>query len=178
MIKTSIRKPAPSAGGDTPGPGSPAAEPAERLRSAIQRFVRSFGLLASDQTPCGTTISTSHAHALVVLLDRDRRGERPTQQALGEVLGIDKSNVARLCAKLEHAGHLTRQPSPTDGRARLLTLTASGRRLAKRIETASRDRFARLLAALPSGDTRDAVLASLEALNEAIVTTRKSEASG
>lgn len=138
----------------------------------MQRFVRSFGLLAADQTPCGTPISTSYAHALVLLLERGERGERSTQQELGEALGIDKSNVARLCAKMQRAGHATQQRSESDGRARLLALTAPGRRLAERVQSASRDRFAQLLAALPSDDTRASVLASLEALNGAIASTR------
>jgi len=161
--------------GEPPWPSPASVEPAEQLRIAVQRFVRSFGLLASDQTPCGTAISTSYAHALVVLLERGRRRERSTQQELGEALGIDKSNVARLCAKMQRAGHVTQQRSAADGRARLLALTASGRRLAERVEVASRDRFTQLLAALPSDDTRATVFASLEALNGAITMTRSSE---
>jgi DNA-binding MarR family transcriptional regulator len=161
--------------GQPGGPSSSSTEPAEQLRVAVQRFVRSFGLLGSGQTPCGTPISTSYAHALVVLLERGHLGERSTQQELGEALGIDKSNVARLCAKLQHAGHATQQRSLNDGRARLLALTASGRRLAERVQAASRDRFAQLLEALPSDETRSAVLASLEALNAAINSTHRLE---
>jgi DNA-binding MarR family transcriptional regulator len=157
------------------GTSRSAVEPAEQLRVAIQRFVRSFGLLASDQTPCGTPISTSYAHALVVLLERGHRGERSTQQELGEALGIDKSNVARLCAKLQRAGHATQQRSASDGRARLLALTASGRRLAERVQAASRDRFAQLLAALPSDETRASVVAALQALNGALTTSHELE---
>lgn len=151
------------------------AEPAEQLRVAVQRFLRSFGLLASDQTPCGTPISTSYAHGLVVLLERGHRGERSTQQELGEALGIDKSNVARLCAKMQRAGHVTQERSATDGRARLLALTPSGRRLAGRVQAASRDRFAQLFAALPSDETRASVVAALQALNGAITTTHELE---
>lgn len=160
---------------DQAHPPSQVDEPAERLRVAVQRFVRSFGLLATDQTPCGRPIATSYAQALVVLLERGRRQERSTQRELGQALGIDKSNVARLCAKMQRKGHVAQVRSPTDGRARLVALTVSGRRVAERVEVASRDRFAELLAALHSDDTRVAVLASLEALNGAIATTRRSE---
>lgn len=90
------------------------------------------------------------------------------QQALGRVLGLDKSNVARLCAKMEAAGHVHQARSETDGRARLLTLTASGRALAERVEASSRGRFESLLAALPSAGQRAAVLASFKVLNDAI----------
>jgi DNA-binding MarR family transcriptional regulator len=173
------RAPATCLPGESPSAkaGRPSAGSAEELRVAIQRFIRSFGLLATDQTPCGTPISASYAHALVVLLERGHLGERSTQQELGEALGIDKSNVARLCAKLERAGHATQQRSASDGRARLLGLTASGRRLAEQVQRASRDRFAQLLEALPSDETRTRVLASLEALNRAITATKRLERS-
>src|SRR6187549_3310855 len=80
--------------------------PGDVLRTSIQRFVRSFGLLNGDQTPCGMALSPSQAHALMALLDRERRGETSTQQDLVKVLGVDKSNVTRLCAKLLQTGHL------------------------------------------------------------------------
>ena len=145
------------------------------LRTRIQRFVRSFGLLNGDQTPCGVALSPSHAHALTALLDRERRGEVSTQQDLARILEIDKSNITRLCAKMIDAGHLTQQPSLVDGRAWLVSLTARGQRLAERVEDASRSRFDRVLAALPSDAARAAVLRSLDLLNDAIVKTRKLE---
>lgn len=105
----------------------------------------------------------------MVLLQASRRGERLTQQALGEALGIDKSNVTRLSAKMEQAGHVTQERCPTDGRARLLSLTAAGARLAARVDAASRERFGRLLAALPARSDRARVIAALETLDAAIV---------
>jgi len=111
----------------------------------------------------------------MALLDRERRGESGTQQDLVALLGVDKSNVARLCAKMIEAGHLCQVPSPADARAWLLSLTGKGRRLAERVEDASRRRFDRLLASLPSAAARTTVIQSLELLNEAIARTRKME---
>jgi DNA-binding MarR family transcriptional regulator len=68
---------------------------------------RSFGLLVSNQTPCGHPISVSHAHAIVVLYEQRRTKAMMSQADLGKVLGIDKSNVARLCSKMEDARHVT-----------------------------------------------------------------------
>ena len=149
--------------------------PGDTLRNSIQRFVRTFGLLNSDQTPCGVALSPSHAHALMALLDRQRRGESSTQQELVKVLGVDKSNVARLCAKMLAAGHVAQEASADDGRAWLVSLTANGRRLAGRVEEASRARFDRVLAALPSEAARATVLRSLDLLNEALLRTRQLE---
>jgi DNA-binding MarR family transcriptional regulator len=143
------------------------ATAAELLRRSVQRFVRSFGLLAANATPCGTLLPLSHAHALMFLLAHTDDATPPTQQAMGEALGIDKSNVARLCGKMERQGHITQSRSPTDGRARLLALTTRGLRAAREIDEASRQRFARVLEAVPAG-SRDSLLAALEALNGAI----------
>jgi DNA-binding MarR family transcriptional regulator len=144
------------------------------LRTSIQRFVRSFGLLSATQTPCGVPIALSHAHALMALLDREDRSEPSTQQDLVRVLGVDKSNVARLCSKMVEAGQLAQAPSPDDGRAWSVSLTAKGRRLAERVQEASRSRFARLLAAVPKGE-RETVIRSLGFLNSAIAEIQRVE---
>lgn len=144
------------------------------LREAIQRFVRTFGLLASDVTPCGTPLATTHAHALMVLLrlvPTTASASGVTHQVLGKALGIDKSNVTRLCAKMEREGHVTQRPSPADGRSRLVSLTVRGTRLAESVDRASVTRFASVLAAVPV-EQRATLLGALDALNGAVEVTR------
>jgi DNA-binding MarR family transcriptional regulator len=148
----------------------------EDLRVAIQRFVRSFGLLSADQTPCGMPLSPSYAHALTVLLDREERGVPSVQQTLATALGIDKSNVTRLCVKMRSRGHIVQTDAPADGRAWSLALTPAGRKLAERVAAASRSRFDRLLTALPAGPARRDVIRALDVLNEAVALTRRQEA--
>ena len=111
----------------------------------------------------------------MALLDRERRAESTTQQDLVKILVVDKSNVTRLCAKMLEAGQVAQQPSPDDGRSWLVSLTTKGRRLAERVEDASRARFDRVLAALPSEAARATVLRSLDLLNGALLETRKLE---
>lgn len=146
----------------------------EQLRSLVQSFVRDFGLLASNETPCGHPIPVSYAHALMVLLERRRVGAAMLQADLGAALGIDKSTVARLCTRMEEAGHLTQTRDPNDGRSRLLALTDSGLPLAREIERASRARFRRILAQIQPR-RRSAVLESLTSLNEAVAALRSSK---
>jgi len=148
---------------DLPASGREGAE----LRRLIQAFIRISGLLAGDETPCGHPLAVSQAHALMALLEAARAAERVTQRDLGRALGIDKSNVARLCRKMEGAGHLVQTRSEDDGRARLLSLTAHGRRLAKNIDRSSRDRFLGLMTAIPRR-SRAGVLSSLACLNQAL----------
>jgi DNA-binding MarR family transcriptional regulator len=105
----------------------------------------------------------AHAHALMALL---AKGEL-SQQELGAELRIDKSNVARLCAKMVEVGHVEQKPSAEDGRSRIVSLTPPGKRLAREVEVASHRRFEALLAALPSA-RRAPLIAALEQLVAAI----------
>ena len=145
----------------------------DALRSLVQRFIREIGLLSGDQTPCGKPLPVSHAHALMVLLEHRRAGRKPTQQELGRVLRIDKSNVARLCRKMEKAGQLVQEHGVEDGRMRLLVLTERGARLAASVEQASRDRFQQLIDGV-SAEDRQTVLAGLALLNDALSTSAPS----
>lgn len=142
-------------------------ETVDELRDATQRFIRGFGLLASNNTPCGKPLSTAQAHALLVLL---ARGEL-SQHDLVQELGIDKSNVARLSAKLVREGQAKQRTGAEDGRSRLVALTDKGAKLAREVDKASRARFASVIAALPSGRVGP-IVESLRQLNDAIGLTQ------
>ncbi len=147
----------------------------EALRRQIQSFIRRLGLLANDRTPCGKPLAVSHAHALMVLLEHQRAGRRPTQQDLGRVLGIDKSNVARLCSKMEASGQLVQKRSTRDGRLRLLTLTSRGARVAGAVERSSQERFRELILGVRA-EERASILSALAALNEALSSSTAAQA--
>lgn len=104
------------------------------------------------------------------LLETARKDEHVTQRELGRALGIDKSNVARLCRRMESAGHVVQGRSADDGRARLVSLTTRGARVANDVERSSRHRFEGLLSAIPRG-SRESVLSSLACLNHALTLT-------
>ena len=65
-------------------------------------------------------------------LDRQRPSE------LADQLQITKQSVNDLLGHLEDRGYLTREPDPNDGRARVVRLTPSGRRLQKTIHGEAR----------------------------------------
>ncbi len=58
-------------------------------------------------------------------------GQRPT--ALAEQLQITKQSVNDLIGDMEARGYLVREPDPTDGRARVIRLTAKGHQLDKTV---------------------------------------------
>jgi DNA-binding MarR family transcriptional regulator len=136
-----------------------------QLQRLVQEFVRSFGLLITKQTPCGHPVSPSHAHALMILLERE--GDSTTQSDLGVHLGIDKSNVARLCARMHEEGHVLQEVSAEDARGRRLSLTVKGRRMAEQLKGASLARFQRVLHGVPPAKRRQ-LLDSLQLLNASI----------
>ncbi len=135
------------------------ASQADELRRLMQQLFRRFGALAAESTPCGKPLSIAHGHALMVML---AKGEL-SQQELGTELGIDKSNVARLCAKMVDAGHVEQRSSEHDGRSRRVSLTGAGKRLAREVDAASGARFGALLSALPKS-RRGLVLEALQHL--------------
>jgi len=136
-----------------------ANDPAHELRHVVQRFFRCFGALSASVTPCGKPLSMAHAHALMLLLEQPEM----SQQELGRELNIDKSNVARLCAKLVESGHARQRASESDGRSRRVSLTADGKRLARDVDAASHARFDAVLAGLPKAKRRE-LIGSLEQL--------------
>jgi len=136
---------------------------AEELRRLMQHLFRRFGALAAEATPCGMPLSMPHAHALMVLLvQRDL-----SQQELGRELCIDKSNVARLCARMVEAGHVTQRQSEQDGRSRRVVLTARGKRMAQQVEASSGARFRTLLGGVQPA-LRPLILESLRHLVAAV----------
>lgn len=155
------------------GAPDPSAD-AIRLRQLLQELVRGFGFLAASQTPCGQPVSPSYAHALTILLERKRLGQTTSQVELGASLGIDKSNVARLCARMEAAGHVVQKRADEDRRSRMLELTRKGSALAGRIEEASRARFGVLMRGVP-GEQRQSLLECLAVLNTAVRALRTDE---
>jgi DNA-binding MarR family transcriptional regulator len=142
----------------------------EQLRALVQQFVRRFGLLVTRKTPCGFPVSPSYAHALMLLLQRSGQGYTTQQSDLVGSLGLDKSNIARLCERMVAAGHVVQSVPPADGRSRIVSLTAKGSRLAHRIEQGSLDRFAAVTAGIPLSRRR-AVIGALIDLNAAVAAT-------
>jgi DNA-binding MarR family transcriptional regulator len=129
----------------------------ETFRGLVQEFIRRFGLLAGDQTPCGKPLPVSDAHALMSLLEAGEQGMQ--QAALVAQLGIDKSTASRLVARLSDRGHVESVTSAEDGRARPIRLTRKGVRIARELDEASTRRFAALLNGMPVRRRADVIAA-------------------
>ncbi|WP_151476076.1 MarR family winged helix-turn-helix transcriptional regulator [Streptomyces albicerus] len=139
-----------------------AADPA-LLQDALRGFVRAFGLHQPESTPCGQAIPVSEAHALGELA---QEGEL-RQVELARRLRLQKSTVSRLVGQLTARGWVERAPAPDDGRGVVLRLTSSGQKAAHNLADARREKFSRLLDAIPPHE-REGVLHALGVLTEAL----------
>ena len=115
------------------------------LQASVSAFVRGFGLLDRERTPCGLDLHVSEAHLI-----GDLCGEGPMgQKQLCERLHLSKSTVSRLVSQLIERGWVQREPDVSDGRAVLVSLTGEGRDVAERLGRGRARRFEDLLAAIP-----------------------------
>ena len=74
---------------------------------------------------------------------------------VAETLGLHKSTMSRNIAVLERLGLIAREPSPEDARARILTITESGRASLDAAVSARRARVSNILARWPAADVGD-----------------------
>lgn len=136
---------------------------ARRLRDTVRHLIVAHGALEAAKRPCGAELSIPHAYALLELMNVV---EPLTVSELATHLAIDRTNVSRLCARMEAAGHLTRVPHSRDGRATMLRLTARGKKLARAVDDQSAGHFERLAKRL--GPSVGDVVEALDRLTQAM----------
>lgn len=140
------------------------------LQAALIGFVRAFGLLQPDRTPCGLELHVSDAHAIAEL---SAHGPM-TQQALADRLCLRKSTVSRLIGNLAARGWVARAGDPGDGRAQIVSLTPEGLDVAGRVNRARSRRFGEMLDALTPSERRQ-VVESVKLLTLAATSTSTTE---
>jgi DNA-binding MarR family transcriptional regulator len=129
--------------------------------------------LAAMITPLGRALTAAElpilrAHNLsmwgyIVLNALDGR-PAPTQAALANAIGADKTRIIPILDDLQGQGLIHRDPDPADRRARLITITAQGSRLRTATQTAIQRNEERVLAHLPPS-TRRTFLRALDVLS-------------
>lgn len=120
----------------------------EALRGELRMTLRLLTQLEHQPISHATPLPPSYAQALMVLRSFEQRQLQPTLTELVELLGIDKSNVTRLCQRMVEEGHVHIGRDERDRRAKRIRLTAAGAALAERVNEVSVGRYARLAEAL------------------------------
>ncbi|WP_327003010.1 MarR family winged helix-turn-helix transcriptional regulator [Dactylosporangium sp. NBC_01737] len=90
-----------------------------------------------------------HPGQETLLLELARTGPM-IQAQLSETLGCEPPSVTLMTRKLEAAGHIRREPAPTDKRATVVALTDSGRALVERLRQLWCDLAEETVAGLPA----------------------------
>lgn len=88
---------------------------------------------AADQV--AADFELSHASAWPVLMI-SRLGDGVRPGAVADAVGIEAPSLVRIIDQLVGAGLVLRQDDPSDRRAKTLSLTAQGHRIAERLEQA------------------------------------------
>ncbi|MBE2317655.1 MarR family transcriptional regulator [Solirubrobacter sp. CPCC 204708] len=91
------------------------------------------------------------------------RGSAPTQLALAEAMGYDKSRLIKILDGLEADGLISRAPDPADRRARVIELTPEGRAKHAAIQRDVRRVEDEILSVL-GADERETLLSALARL--------------
>src|SRR5688572_17109357 len=101
---------------------------AASLHEALSELVRVYQFRDRDRICCHD-VSVTQCYAIEALV---RRGPSGLNELAAE-LYLDKSTASRVVATLRRKGYVARAAHPEDGRAIVLSVTASGRRLHDRI---------------------------------------------
>ena len=139
------------------------------LRQASRELVRELGFLQDRQA--STSLSHSHCH---VLIELDARGS-VAQSELPPLLRLDKSTTSRVVADLVRRRWVRARSSDDDARARVLSLTATGRAKVRLVHRDANARVEKALATL-GDDERAAVLHGMALYARALERSRRVEA--
>lgn len=98
-------------------------QPRQMPTLLINQYARVMAKQVDERLrPLGVT--ASQLPVLVAL----KGGGRMTQKALAETTGVEQPSMAQLLARMERDGLVRREPSPTDGRSSLVSLTPAAMR--------------------------------------------------
>ncbi|MDG9971936.1 helix-turn-helix domain-containing GNAT family N-acetyltransferase [Achromobacter mucicolens] len=145
------------------------AKSIDEIRSASRTIVRELGFMRP--TLAGTAYSASAVHAL---LEIDAQGGVAAAH-LVTALGLEKSSVSRMLAKLIAAGDIAESASAEDARLKQLTLTGQGKALVKKIHAYGRNQVTSAMAHL-NPSQQQAVAQGLSEYARALKASRGAQA--
>ena len=115
---------------------------AARVRLAVTRTARRL------RQEAGSDLGPSSTSALAVI---ESRGPL-TPSEVATIERIKRPTATRIVARLEQEGLIDRAPDPDDGRSALLSVTASGRELIRKLRSRKTAFLARRMRELPDAD--------------------------
>ena len=137
----------------------------DAVREASRRLVRELGFMRSGLA--GTKLPASAVHALIEIGANRAR----TAADLSAILNLEKSSVSRMLAKLLRSGLLKERANLQDRRAKLLALTAKGRKTRAAIDAFAHTQVSEALETLPPA-AQSQILAGISVYADALHTIR------
>ena len=136
------------------------------IRTASRSMVRELGFM--NQNLAATDYPPSAVHSL---LEVETQGSLTAAQ-LVQILGLEKSSVSRMLAKLVEAGELEENTSADDARVKLLSLTGKGKETVKNINDYADTQVAAALGKLDSF-TQETVAQGISSYSSALKKCRE-----
>ena len=119
----------------------------ERYAAALDQILELVVLLHGDMSRSLAARGLTSSRITLLWILR-RMGPCP-QRDLAEALGVTPRAITGLVDGLAESGHVTREPHPTDRRAALVTLTATGVETVETLAAEQREFGRQLFAAMP-----------------------------
>ncbi|MEV4140645.1 MarR family transcriptional regulator [Dactylosporangium sp. NPDC049742] len=131
---------------------------------AVNQAIRALSLRHRARAAALLAPLGLHPGQEALLLELARTGPM-IQAQLSDALGVEPPSVTLMTRKLEEAGHVRREPAPTDKRASVVALTDRGRDLAGQVTRLWSALEEETVAGLPAGTVAalPALLAALTA---------------
>ena len=133
------------------------------VRSFNRFFTRQIGVLREGLLHSEFTLTEMR-----VLYELAHHGDQPSA-ALCRDLGLDRGYLSRILAKFESAGLVSKVPSATDGRSKLLHLTAHGRAVYEPLDRRSREEVGDMLSRFDEAD-QQRMLEAMRTIHELLDT--------
>lgn len=118
-----------------------------KLRTVVQQFIKSFGLLEQTKTPCGFTMSMSQVFAL-----QELQQQTMTLTELAKKLMLDRSSVSRLIDALVKGDFVQRKVNENNRREVILGLTNKGLNTVNRVREQSVSFYREILQEMSESD--------------------------
>ena len=138
----------------------------EDIEREKQRAAEAAAELVQDGMTVGLGTGSTAAYLLPPLANLGDGHARTTSQ-LGTAVGAKPTTLTGVLDRLEGRGYITRAASPADRRATVITTTAAGKRVARRIRKAMTDLERDAVAGLPP-ESIEVFRTVLDALTEEI----------
>lgn len=143
-------------------------ESIDAIRKSSRQIVRLLGFM--HPTLAATKYPPSSVHTLIELAEQ----KELTAAQIADILGLEKSSVSRMLAKLVEANEIEERPCDSDRRAKLLRLSKKGQDTFMAIQTYGREQVESALRYVSALD-EDVIKNGLESYANALLAYRQSE---